>query len=105
MLVVCYVNIDQGWGLLNQFPPSHYFPHFSALPKHTLAIEYHVYIWRVLPQLSCGDTCQIWIWFKESNISKIKILFVEVLIKWALVTPTPVIYYGENADSLWTQMA
>ena len=30
-------------------------------------IEYHVYIWQVSPQLSCGDTCQIWMWFKEYN--------------------------------------
>ena len=33
-----------------------------------LAIEYPVYIWQVLPQLSCGDTCQIWTWFEESNM-------------------------------------
>ena len=32
-----------------------------------LAIEYHVYIWQASPQLSCGDTCHIWMWFKESN--------------------------------------
>ena len=32
-----------------------------------LAIEYHVNIWQVLLQLSCSDTCQIWMWFKESN--------------------------------------
>ena len=31
-----------------------------------LAIEYHVYIWQVSPQLSCGDTFQIWMWFRES---------------------------------------
>ena len=37
------------------------------MSKQTLAIEYHVYIWQVLPQLSCGDTCQIWMWFRESN--------------------------------------
>ena len=43
------------------------FSSFSTSPKHTLAIEYHVYIWRVSPQLSCGDTCQILMWFKESN--------------------------------------
>ena len=24
----------------------------------------HVHIWQVLPQLSCGDTCQIWMWCK-----------------------------------------
>ena len=57
----------QGWGLLRQFLPFRYFPIFLALSKHTLDIEYYVYIWRVSPQLSCGDTCQIWMWFKESN--------------------------------------
>ena len=31
------------------------------------AIEYHVHIWQVLPQLSCGDTCQIWMWFKDCD--------------------------------------
>ena len=56
-----------GWGLLNQFSPFRYFPHFPLLSKQTLAIEYRVYIWQVSPQLSCGDTCQIWMWFRESN--------------------------------------
>ena len=51
---------DQGWGLLSQFPPFRYFSNFSASPKCMLAIAYHVHIWQVLPQLSCGDTCQIW---------------------------------------------
>ena len=49
----------QGWGLLNQCPPFRYYLKFSASSKHTLAIEYHVYIWQVSPQLSCGGTCQI----------------------------------------------
>ena len=57
----------QGWGLLSQFPPFRYFLNFSALSEHTLAIEYHVYIWQVSPQLSCGGTCQIYTWFKESK--------------------------------------
>ena len=57
----------QGWGLLSQYPPFRYFPHFPLLSKQTLAVEYHVYIWQVSPQLSCGDTCQIWMWFEESN--------------------------------------
>ena len=56
-----------GWGLLSQFPLFRCFPNLSALWIHTLAIEYHVYIWQVSPQLSCGDTCQIWMWFKYSN--------------------------------------
>ena len=62
------INEDvQGWGLLIEFSRFRYFPHFLLLSKQTLAIEYHVYIWQVSPQLSCGDTCQIWMWFRESN--------------------------------------
>ena len=61
-------GLAQGWGLLSQFPPFRYFPFFSALSNHTSAIEYHVYIWQVSPQLSCGDTCQIWVSFEESNM-------------------------------------
>ena len=57
----------QGWGLLSQFSPFRYFPHFPLLSQQTLAIEYHVYIWQVSPQPSCGDTCEIWMWFRESN--------------------------------------
>ena len=56
-----------GWGLLSQFSPFRYFPHLPLLSKQTLGIEYHVYIWQVSPQLSCGETCQIWMWFRESN--------------------------------------
>ena len=63
-----HVTTAQGWGLLSQFPPFHYFPKFSSLPKHTLTVKYRIYIWQVSPQLSCGDTCQIWMWFKESNM-------------------------------------
>ena len=80
-----------GWGLLSQFPPFRYFPNFSALSKHTLYIDYHIYIWQISPQLSCGDTCQIWMWFKESNSYFCK---VENFAYWeinerALVTTTP----------------
>ena len=60
------LHVDtRGGGLLSQFPPFPYFPHFSALWIYTLAIEYHVYIWQVSPQLSCGDTCQIWMWLNN----------------------------------------
>ena len=59
---------DLGWGLLSQFPPFRYFPNFSSLSKHTLTVKYRIYIWQVSPQLSCGDTCQIWMWFEESNM-------------------------------------
>ena len=59
--------VDLGWGLLSLFPLFRYFPDYSALWIHTLAIEYHIYIWQVSPQLSCADTCQIWMWLKEFN--------------------------------------
>ena len=56
-----------GVGVTNPIPTVRYFSKISALPKHTVSIEYHVYVWQVSPQLSCGDTCQIWMWFKVSN--------------------------------------
>ena len=65
-----YISIPHfylGWGLLSRFPPFRYCPNFSASPKHTLPLAYHVYICQVSPQLCCGDTCQIWMWFKEFN--------------------------------------
>ena len=61
-------HTHERWGLRSQFLPFRYFPNFSALSKQTLVIEYHVYIWQVSPQLSCGDTCQIWMWFEKSNM-------------------------------------
>ena len=70
LLVCSFIMLmvpHQGWGLLSQFSPFRYFPHFPLLSKQTLAIEYRVHIWQVSPQLSCGDTCQIWMWFRESN--------------------------------------
>ena len=61
------LSVLLGLGLLSQFPPFRYFPKFAALWKYTLDIKYHVYIWQVSPQLSWGDTCQIWMLFKEPN--------------------------------------
>ena len=99
--VVTYSENDsvQGLVLLRQFPPFRYFPIFSVLSNHTLTIEYHVYIWQVSPQLCCGDTCQIRMWFEESNMyfcqkKKSKILLTEKLTNRAVVTPTP----GSSAE-------
>ena len=65
IVLVWLIALVHGWGLLSQFPPFRYFLNVSALSKHKLDIEYHLYIWQVSPQLICGDTCQIWMWFKE----------------------------------------
>ena len=62
-----------GVGLTKPISSVPLFSSFSSSSKHTLAIEYHVYIWQVSPQLSCGDTWQIWMWFKESNMHFCKI--------------------------------
>ena len=66
------------------------FSRFSAMWIYTLAIEYHVYAWQVWP-LSCGDTCQIWLWLKEFNryFCKIENFVYGEIIEGALVTPTP----------------
>ena len=40
---------------------------FQYFHKHMVASEYHIYIWQVSLHLSCSDTCQIWMWFKEAN--------------------------------------
>ena len=48
-----------GRALLAGYPQYHL--EFLPILKHWMQIEYHVNFWQVLPQLSCGDTCQIWI--------------------------------------------
>ena len=64
----CYRSrMGGGGGVISQFPLFHYFLNFSVSPKYTLAIENHVHIWQVSLQLRCSDTCQIWMWHKESN--------------------------------------
>ena len=42
---------------------------FWEWSKHTwLSAKYHIHICWVSPQLSCGDTCQICMWFKGSEL-------------------------------------
>ena len=53
------------WGVTKPISSVPLFSEFSSLVKHMLTIEGHVCIWQVSPQLSCGDTCQIWMWFNE----------------------------------------
>ena len=58
----------QGWGLLSQFSPFRYFPIFFEWSKRWLPVWYQVYIWQVSPQLSSGDTWQMWTWMKLSEL-------------------------------------
>ena len=64
---VVLVIKHQAWGLLRQFRPFRHFPHISSWSKHKLATGYYVYVWEMSPQLSCADTCEIWMWFEEYN--------------------------------------
>ena len=56
-------------------------------------MAYHIHIWEMSPQLSCGDICQMWMWFEESNMyfCKIgpKISLTKKLTIRDLLTPTP----------------
>ena len=93
--VLCYFGTPQqnlGLGLLSQFPPFRYFPKFSSLSKHTLTVKYGVHIWQVSPQLSCGDTFQIWMWFEESNMyfCEIENFAYGGINKRSFSNPTPV---------------
>ena len=65
------------------------FSEFFIIMKTHLSY-FHVYIWQVLPQLSCGNTCQIWMWFKESKntLARSNVLLNAKWTNGALVTPT-----------------
>ena len=41
---------------------------FSLLQRYLLDCLNHIYIWQVPPQLSRGDTCQIYIWYSIANV-------------------------------------
>ena len=40
---------------------------FSILQQYLLDYLNHIYIWHVSPQLSCGDTYQLWMWYSIAN--------------------------------------
>ena len=65
------------------------FPNFSASPKYTLRSEDHIYIWQVLLQLSCGDTCQIWMQCTEYNryFCKIENFAYKEINRWSFSNP------------------
>ena len=65
-----------------------------------LAIVYHVHIWQVLPQLSCGDTCQIWMWCKQSNryFDRIKTFAYGEINERSFSNPHP---WAVLINSLW----
>ena len=65
-------------------------------------MEFHVHIWQMLPQLRCGDTCEIWMWFEESNMyfCKIKNFPNGEINKLIFSNPIP----GWHMGSTWNAM-
>ena len=55
------------WGLLKLCLLISLQRKFSILQKYWLDSWSHFHIWQVSPQLSCGDTCQIWMWCSICN--------------------------------------
>ena len=69
LFLIIHYDLLRGGGYYANFLRFRFliFPNVSSLSKHILPFEYHVHIWQVSPQLSCGDTRQMWKWFKETN--------------------------------------
>ena len=61
------------------------------LSIYILDFEHHVHIRQVPLQLSCGDTCQIWMWFKEYNryFCKIKNIAYGEITQQSFSNPQP----------------
>ena len=67
----------------------------SFFQKYLLDVLNHFHIWQVSPQLSCGDTCEIWNWyvvhkhcFNNSEVNRENYQMEDV--GW--VPPTPCLY-------------
>ena len=62
------------------------------LQKYPLDSLDHIHIWHVSPQLSRGDTCQIWTWYSIHNVclTMLKTSENNGTEEIGLVTPTPV---------------
>ena len=95
----------QGWGFLRRCSPFCYFPEFTASPKYLLAIEHHVHIWQVWPQLSCGDTCHICMLHKNltGTLAGSKILVTEILtnIPGIHISNSQWQYIQHSPESTW----
>ena len=87
-------HVSNGVGLLNQLPLYYWFFwgfFFSISSKRCPIITYHGHICQVSPQLSCGDTWQIWPWFMRFNLycSKIKKFCNREINERSLSNPHP----------------
>ena len=68
----CYVRPSYngthlGWGLLKLCSLISLLGLFLNSKTCLLYPVNHIHIWQVSPQLSCGSTCQTWMWFQIGN--------------------------------------
>ena len=72
-------SLHESAGLFSQYISFCHFSDLSSLSRHWTSIDHSLFIWHVSPQLSCGDTCQIWMWFKylTSHFIRSKISLAE----------------------------
>ena len=63
-LMITVMKSAWGWGHLDNFLCPVTFPIFQHFSNYMLVTQHHTHIWQVLLQLSCSDTCQIWMWFR-----------------------------------------
>ena len=93
LCLLILISIRPEVGVTKLISSNPLFSQFFSLvnSKHMLAIEYDTHIWQVSPQLSCGDTCQIWMWNKwfRTYLSKIKFSLTKELIIRASSNPHP----------------
>ena len=96
-VISCYVELCSNgtwlrWGYWTNFHHSLIILFlFTKLMKYSLPVTYHIHIWQVSPQLSCGGTCQIWMWLKGFNgcFAQRDMSLVEKLKNTATVASTP----------------
>ena len=92
-VTLLYVHVcqDLGWGLLKLRSLISPFREILISQNCRFNTHNHVHICQVSPQLSCGDTCQIWTWYRIGNCCFITLKNFENngTAEIGLVTPTP----------------
>ena len=78
-----------GWGLLKLRSLIYLLRQILIYRNSRLDILNHFHIWQVSPQLSCGDTCQIWTWYFIVNVCFDSAGGNNGTEEIGLVTPTP----------------
>ena len=90
----CSTLLRSGWGLqlIKHFPTFTINSYLAVITQQhhgVLTVEYHIHISQLPLQLSCGDNCHIWTWFKGACISVISKLPLTEKLTQIFVTLDP----------------